>query len=150
MKLRHGCVTCGLAHALVMWPWQGDAVWCSRAIARCRRPLVDVARGPPRSRAPPMAFLGSGETLVKSGGLWTLVHIPRPEPRSPDIHRVQTEPRPILQSSGRHNFVIQTPSWVNQNSISFISTSSSTWFSQNGHLMKCFCMHIVTFVPTLT
>jgi hypothetical protein len=58
--------------------------------------------------------------------------------------------RPVLRSSGRHNFVIRTPNWVNQNLISCISTSSSTWCSQNGHLMKSFYHAYSHLVPTLT
>ena len=35
----------------------------------------------------------------------------------PDVHLCQNSAWPVLQSSGRHNFVIRTMNWVNQNSI---------------------------------
>ena len=39
-----------------------------------------------------------------------------------------------LQSSTRSNFVVWTPIWVNQNSISCVSTSSSQWYTPIHHL----------------
>jgi hypothetical protein len=51
---------------------------------------------------------------------------------------------PALRSFGRHNFVIRTPNWVNQNLILCILMSSLTWCSQNQHLKKRFYMYIAT------
>jgi hypothetical protein len=42
--------------------------------------------------------------------------------------------RLVSQSSVRHNFCIQTPNWVNQNSLSIISTRTSQWCYQTKHL----------------
>jgi len=47
-----------------------------------------------------------------------------------------------LQSFGRRNFVIWTPIWVNQNSISYVLTSSSQWCSPIHHL-SYFCLVIL-------
>ena len=50
----------------------------------------------------------------------------------------------------KHNFVIQTLNRLKQNSVSCISTRSSTWCSKNRHLRKCF-YHVYDYlVPTLT
>ena len=61
----------------------------------------------------------------------------------PNLLRTTQEAR--LQSSRRHNFVMWTPIWVTQNSISFISMSSSQWCTPIHHLRYLYLVILFLF-----
>ena len=46
--------------------------------------------------------------------------------------------RPGCKSSGRHNFLIQTPNWTFYIGVSIISTRSTQWWSQFDNLTKLY------------
>jgi hypothetical protein len=48
-----------------------------------------------------------------------------------------------LQSFGRRNFVVWTPIWVNQNSISCVSMISMQWFTLYHHLRYFYLVILV-------